>query len=283
MMIVASNESIFEAMARRTTGSDAGMVRTFEIEMTEAPNSTKSPAEITLLFESLGQNYGHAGRIYAQYLATHAQEVVKAVQDTFLKLTGDNMGPAERFWFGIMAILLVGASVARKLDLADINLRSLHEFLMDNLDRLRGRTHTTTEENSLDEILANYLRDRGNSTLYLDELPKFHGRPPVGYLPEIKGSPKSGAAAVVVGITEKKARFSTRDFTDWLREKEIPFYGMVEQIEEKFATKRRRTTLGAGTSYAGPRVYTLDIDLNEADFSSPDGIPDSSTSTSPAS
>lgn len=286
MLIVASNESIFEAMARRTTGSDAGMVRTFEIEMTEAPKTSRSSAEVMLLFETLGQHYGHAGRVYAQYLATHAKEVEEKVKDTLLKLSGDTMEPAERFWYGMMSILLVGASLAKKLELVDIDLRTLHGFLVKNLDRLRGRTNTMSEEHTLQEIFAEYLRDRGNSTLYIDKFPDIGpcgGRPPTDYLPGIKESPKSGKPVVVVAIDDKKVRFATRDFTQWLAERELTAYGAVDKMETELKAKRYRCVLGVGTSYAGPRVYALEVDLNEVGFSSPGGSPDSSTSAALAS
>ena len=286
MLIVASNESIFEAMARRTTGSDAGMVRTFEIEMTEAPKTSKSSAEVLLLFETLGQHYGHAGRIYAQYLATHHKEVEEKVKETLLKLSGDTMEPAERFWYGMMSILLVGASLAKKLELVDIDLRTLHGFLIKNLDRLRGRTSSMSEEHTLQEIFAEYLRDRGNSTLYIDKFPvigPLGGRPSVDYMPSIKESPKSGKPVVVVAIEDKKVRFATRDFTRWLVERELAAYGAVEKMESELNAVRYRCVLGAGTSYAGPRVYALEVDLSVAGSLSPGDSPDSSTSEALAS
>ena len=284
MLIVASNESIFEAMARRTTGSDAGMVRTFEIEMTETPDTHKTSAEVTLLFESLGQNYGHAGRVYSQYLATHVGEVNKLVKETYLKLAGDDMESAERFWYGMMAILLVGASLARRLDLVDIDIRALHKFLVRNLDRLRGRTQTMAEEHTLQEILADYLRDRGNSTLLIDEFyAEGAGRPPKDYLPSVKDSPKSGKAQVVVALDQHKARFATRDLTQWLIARELPAYGVLEKLEKELSARKVRCVLGFRTSYAGPRIWALEIDLNEVGSWNPGDSPGSSTSEAPAS
>lgn len=284
MLVVASNESIFEAMARRTTGSDAGMVRTFEIEMKETPQTDKSSAEVTLLFEGLSQHYGHAGRTYAQYLATHVDEVNKMVKDTYLKLAGNDMEPAERFWYGMMAILLVGAALAKKLDLVTIDIRALHGFLIENLDKLRGRTTTMGQEHTMQEVLADYLRDRGGSTLlidnfYLDSGQK--GRPPSDYLPSIKESPKSGKAQVVVALEQHKIRFATRDFTNWLTQRELPVYGALEQLEGELKAKRVRCVLGLRTSYAGPRIWALEIDLNEVGSWNPGDSPGSSPSTSP--
>ncbi len=301
MLVVASNESIFEAMARRTTGSDAGMVRTFELELTEVPKTDKTSAEVTLLFEGLGQHYGHAGRIYAQYLATHVDEVNKMVKDTYLKLAGE-MESAERFWFGMMTILIVGAALAKKLDLVDIDIRKLHGYLVWNLDRLRGRTTTMAQEHTLQEVLADYLRDRGSSTLIID---KFYdiadppsggvdgktvskprqrdmGRPPKDYIPSISESPKSGKAQVVIATAQQKVRFATRDFTHWLNAREIPAYGMLDKLESELKAQRLRTVLGLRTTYAGPRIWAMEIDLNEVGSWNPGDNRDSSPAIEPA-
>lgn len=283
MLVVAANESIFEAMARRTSGTDAGMVRTFEIEMAEVPATDKTSAEVTLLFESLSQNYGHAGRVYAQYLATHVDEIDRMVKETYLKLAASDMESSERFWYGMMTILIVGAVLARKLGLVDIDIRTLHRFLVRNLDRLRGRTQVMSEENTLQEILADYLRDRGSSTLLIDEFwSDGAGRPPATYLPAIKESPKSGKAQVVIALDQRKARFATRDFTHWLLSRELPAYGVLERLEQELSARKVRCVLGFRTSYAGPRIWAIEIDLNVVGSWNPDGSLDSSPATAPA-
>jgi len=279
-MIVASNESIFEAMARRTVGSDAGMVRNFEIEMTETPATDKTSAEVTLLFETLSQNYGHAGRVYAQYLATHVDEVDKLVKDTYLKIAGE-MESAERFWYGMIAILLVGATLAKRLGLVEIDTKKLHGFLMSNLDRLRGRTNVMSEEHTLPEIVAEYLRERGNAMLIIDKFYRGVGRPDAKYLPEIKEAPKSGKCQIVIGIEDKTIRFATRDFVNWLTQRELPAYGVLDRLETELGGKRVRCVLGLATSYAGPRIWAVELDATQAGFSSLDESLDSSSETSP--
>ncbi len=302
MLTVASNESIFEAMARRTTGSDAGMVRVFELEMTEAPKASMSSAEITLLFETLKSNYGHAGRVYAQYLATHVDEIRTAVQSMYLHI-GKDMQSQDRFWVGITALLLVGAAIAKNLGLCNIQLETLRKFLITNTEKLRGRTTTMSEEHTMVEIFADYLRDRGDRMLIID---KFHntfpitgglggktvsnprsvtlaGRPPKDYLPEIKESPRSEKAAIVYALDDKLIRFSTRDFMVWLAHKELPTYGAVDQLIKDLQAKKMRCALGIGTRYAGPRVNVMEVSASWADLSSPARTPDSSTDPAPAS
>lgn len=283
MLIVASNESIFDAMAARTTGSDAGMVRTFEIEMLQTPFSAMPAAEITLMFEALHNNYGTAGRVYAQHLASHWREIEKMVKDTFVSLAG-SMESAERFWYGMMSIIIVGAILAKRLELVDIDVKALHKFLMLNLSKLKGRTGVVAQESSWTEIFAEYLRERGDRILTID---KFHdskgtqGRPSATYLPLILTSPRSEKAAIVVAQEQKRMRFATRDFAQWLKHHDIQSYGYKHHLEQKLGATELRCILGLGTTYAGPRVWAMEIDTSAADFSNLDGTPDSLPATAP--
>jgi len=285
MLVVASNESIFDAMARRTTGSDAGMVRTFEIEMHEAPQTDVPSAEITLLFETLSHNYGQAGREYAQYLAMHAEKIREAVQEMYLHLA-DTMEPQERFWYGMVSILLIGAILAGKLGLVNIDVRSLKKFLLANLKRLRERTSAVGQESELNELLSEYLRERGDRLLVIDD---FHsesgssGRPSHGYLPHISTSPRSEKASVVMASESRRVRFSTRDFHNYLESRELAPYGMIEKLVAELGARKIRCVLGYGTKYATPRVWALEIDVTWADFSNPLHTPGSSPSSPPAS
>jgi len=303
LLTVASNESIFEAMARRTAGSDAGTARVFELEMTEAPKASLSSAEITLLFETLNHNYGHAGREFAQYVATHVDEIRDATQSMYLHI-GKDMQSQDRFWVGITSLILVGAAIAKKLDLCHIDIATLRKYLISNTEKLRNRTTTMAEEHTMVEVFAEYLRDRGDRMLVIDKFHTSHpitggiggkvvsnprtvsmpgGRPPKDYLPEIKESPRSEKAAVVYAVDDKLIRFATRDFMTWLAHKELPMYGAVEQLVKDLGAKKMRCVLGVGTRYAGPRVNVLQVSSIWAGSSSPEHTPGSSSDPSPAS
>jgi hypothetical protein len=158
-----------------------------------------------------------------------------------------------------------------------------------------------SEEHTLQEVLADYLRDRGNSTLLIDKFydiapppsggvdgktvsnPRLreHGRPPKDYVPRISESPKSGKALVVIALEQHKVRFPTRDFTQWLEHRELAAYGMIDKMEAELGARRVRTVLGLRTSYAGPRIWAMEVDLNEVGSWNPGDSRDSSPSTEP--
>ena len=171
MLIVASNDSIFDAMGHYSIGSDAGVARTFEV-VVEPFKSKESRAKVAILFEQLHSNYGHAGEIYARHIARNQPEIAHRVQVMREKLgVAQSERGAERFWFSMMAALIVGAQVAAELDLVKIDTRSLLGYLVENLVRLRGRSEASMASSDPAEVIAMYIQAHQDKTLYVDQFP----------------------------------------------------------------------------------------------------------------
>jgi hypothetical protein len=290
MLVVASNESIFEAMARHGGGSDAGIVRTFEIVI-EPFASDRNRAELSLLFDALNSNYGHAGRIYAQWLATHAGDVDKRVQGMFKKLaTGGKMEAQERFWFAIAAVLIVGAELAGELNLLKLDVRHLAKFLLANIYRLRGRSVDAMTLSQPTEILAAFLAAYQDRALVVDRFPK--GSNLKNYIPDLTGGiPRADKIVYHVSRTEELLRIPRNELERWLEYRQLPVYSILKKMKDDLGAIEIKAKLGIGTKWELPpqKVFEFQLarfGLKAADIkvggpSSLDGIPDSPSQTVP--
>lgn len=291
MLVVASNESIFEAMARHGGGSDAGIVRTFEIVI-EPFKSDRNRAELALLFQALDSNYGHAGRVYAQWLATHAADAEKRVQDMFKKLAkGGQMESHERFWFAIAAVLIVGAEIAAELDLVKLDVRHLAKFLLANIYRLRGRSVEAMTLSQPTEILAAFLAAYQDRALVVDRYPK--GSNLKSYLPDLTGGiPRSDKIVYHVSRAEELLRVPRGELERWLQYRELPVYNILKRFKDELGAVEMKTKLGIGTKWELPpqKVFEFQLskfglkaaDIKVGDPVNPVEIPDSPPSTPPA-
>jgi len=263
MLIVASNDSIFEAMGQYSVGSDAGVARTFEMVVQPFLCET-SRAEVAILFEQLHNNYGHAGRVYAQWLATHQAEVSKRVQRVRTKLGQANAERgAERFWFSMMGSLIVGAQIANELGLVKINVRTLAQYLIDNLTRLRGRSIESMSSSQPDEIIATYMQAHQDKILYVDKFPeprqnKKH------YMPQIIASPKTDKIICHVARDSNLVRFSRSDFNRWLSARKMNPYSTWHGLVAKCGAKELRTLLGFGTKYEIPTQRVIECTITSS-------------------
>jgi hypothetical protein len=261
MLVVASNESIFEAMARHGGGSDAGIVRTYEIVI-EPFVWQQNKAELSMMFDSLTGNYGHAGRIYAQYLATHPKEVEERVQKRFKSLAlAGNMEAQERFWFAIVAILLVGAELAGELDLVKLDVRHLARFLLANIYRLRGRSVDAMSLSQPTEILAAFMGAYQDKALVVERFPAPRANTKT-YLPDISGGiPRSDKIVYHVSRSENLLRVARQDLERWLTFRELPVYNILKKFRDDLGAHEMKACLGIGTKWELPpqRIYEFNL------------------------
>jgi hypothetical protein len=290
MLVVASNESIFEAMARHGGGSDAGIVRTFEM-VVEPFKSDRNRAELALMFQALDANYGHAGRVYSQWLAQHAVEVESRVQEMFKKLArAANMESQERFWFAIAAVLMVGAELAGELDLVKIDVRHLAKYLIANIYRLRGRSVEALTLSQPTEILAAFLAAYQDRALVVDHYPK--GTNLKSYIPDLTGGiPRADKIVYHVSRQQELLRVPRGELERWLEYRELPVYNILKRFKDELGAREMKAKLGIGTKWELPpqKVFEFELqrfglkaaDLKVGDPSSLDGIPDSPSATPP--
>lgn len=295
MLIVAANESIFDAMGRGTTGSDAGVVRTFE--MVVAPITLdRNKAEVALMFEQLNLNYGHAGRIYAEFLANNHEAVELRIREMFKTLaTVGKMHASERFWFAIMAVLLVGAEFAAKLDLCKVNTRTLAAFLMQNLTRLRSRSKESFHSTDPAEIIAQFMQSYQDRILVVDRFPALRSNTKA-YLPDVSGGiPRGDKLTFHISKEDGLVRFPVNEFMRWMEFRQLPTYSTLKRLEREVGMVQMRVRLGIGTKWELPpqRCYQISSerlnqtlaakidDLRLDGSSRPDDSPGSDHETAP--
>lgn len=262
MLIVASNESIFEAMARHGHGSDAGVVRTFEMTI-EKFSSTRNRAEVALMFEKLDSNYGHAGKVYAQYLASHSAEVEARVQEVFTKMaTAAKMDAQERFWFAIATVLIVGAELAAKLDLVKLNLNTLTRYLLGNIQRLRGRTSDAMASAGPGEVLAAFMAAHQDRMLIVDKLPPLRSNAR-NYVPDITGGiPRADKVMFQIVREGNLMRVPKQEFERWMQYREMPIYSVIKTLREQFGLRQLQAVIGIGTRWALPKQVIFEFELD---------------------
>lgn len=261
MLIAASNESIFEYMGGYSVGSNAGLARTFEITV-DTPQTDRSRAEIAIMFETLNQNYGHAGAVYAKYLAMNHEAVKEEVSKTFIKLAEfGKMKEAERFWFAIVAALVTGAKFAAAANLVDLPRRSLVTYLLQNINQLRARSHAAMLGSTPSELIAAYMQKHQAQALIVERLVKGPGVR--SYSPVVISMPKSDQVIYQLAKKDGIVRVSKSDFVMWLkRSREISYPTVRKRFEAELGMVELKTSIGVGTKWELPRQRCLDIKID---------------------
>lgn len=260
LAVVAANDSITEVAKRYSNGSDAGVSRIFEMRLDTRPTAVQSAT----FFDGCRANYGHAGAIYAKWLAANRALAERGVIRTTERLSAElGMQAEERFWIATIACLVTGAAFAKHLKLVDFDVKSLETFLKKRFLELRGGKAAIQHEQSAAPLIGDLIYDHQQTTLRIDALPIKNKTKVV-----IMRMPTGKEVDIVITqqgpiLRVRKARFNTwchahHHSPDTLKKKLETLGALVERNTDPMA--------GAPLYSEGSRTSCYDIDLKKLDL-----------------
>lgn len=268
MMVSASNDTLTDGMARAVGSTTAGLHRLFEYVVPKPQQVTHDVGAVQRLLGKLDENYGHAGLIYAKFLGAHHRrveaEVAKLQDDLYTEV---NVRQEERMWIATMAVLLKGAEYANELDLTDIDVPLLKDFLLDVLAKMRGEVEKSPSDLNNDmtvsTILAEFLNStRSRNTLRTSRIHVGRGKPPKNAIQILNDVTKLGEIAVQIGRDDGLIRISSTFLTRWMGERNYSRHTFVKKLEAEFGVKIVNGKLGGGTEMACAMEYLVELDMN---------------------
>lgn len=130
LVCIGANCSLREVVISHNKSSDAGLQRVFEFKVEKRPD-TQSHDYVDRLRDSLRQNCGQMGLLYASYLGkNHVAIEQEGIQrlDAFKKRVG--VLSEERFWTALPFCMIYGAEIANRLGCA-FNVQELEDYLIE--------------------------------------------------------------------------------------------------------------------------------------------------------
>lgn len=267
LLVCTSNDSIFDLAASETGVSDAGVYRIFELLVNEDEKPSYD-ASVASLVAELQNNFGSAGKQYAEYLAKNVEKVRGLVAEYREKIERRfDSAPAERFWIATMASIIVGAVIAKRLGLCDFDLRALWEYLSQKFIELRGRVIHNKNSSDPKELLVAYMMENQAERLVVDKLKIGRGGQ---YHPIIIGNiGHIRRVTYQIGKDQNILRVVKQDFVRWLYKTRN--FRLSGTLRDRFVKDCKMTevrcVLGAATPFATSRAVCLDFSLD----TDPDG------------
>lgn len=260
LLVFTANRSIMDYILAESGGTDAGVARAFECFLPKY----KMPYSATAgqVIARVETNFGHAGVEYIAYMAANIAQVAAAVSQTMAQfestLKPDNV---ERYYIAGMSACLVGAAIARKLNLFDFEIQKLHDYLVTVFHGLRrvrpGQTLVAQQGGyDLEQILAQFSSAHADQRIITETLGR-QGPTKVRVL----FAPRVHQVVIQVANVPQIMRVDRKTLVDWLHRQNLPARAMIEQMITDWGASEHRQTLGGGTPYAGGQMFVLDIPL----------------------
>jgi len=259
LCVCTSNASFYDKLASLKATPDGELMRLIEFQI--PVNSVMNKVEADEIFSQLDNNYGHAGRVYLQWLVSNLEQaidMVKQVQiviDKKVKFSG-----RERFWSGVAACNIAGAMIANKLGLINIDIKRVFEWMVVEFSKMRHeiKAPPTNQASTIGEFLNEF---RGSILVINDAADKRSG---MAQLPIVE--PKFDLLARIEPDT-KKLFISAKHLRQFCTKNQITLKDVLntlaaEGIYEKTVKKR----MAKGTKIEGLPTDALMFDCSKGDF-----------------
>lgn len=263
LITVASNESITDHVRHLVHGTDAGLLRVFEVTVPYLQRKQ----DIDALSKSLDNNFGHIGGEYAEWLVRHHETAIALLEKVKLgfgkKVQADS---AERFWVATCSALLTASILTNKLGLTTIDIDQFTSWLVKEF--LRSRTEQTMDFDPVEirakKYLFQFLDIHKDQIVVFDHL-SGRGVATVGTL---RSQLPRGEILGVYAIEDKKVRVKRMPFVQWVYEHhKEPHTRMIEALVAQGCVERRACVSVGIPNAVHSRDSVIDIPLDDPVFS----------------
>ncbi len=260
LLVFTANRSLQDYILSKDDSTDSGLARLLEVEVENVPMPFNSlVGQHIKLCET---NYGHAGRVFIKHIATNLVAVQAQLAGT-MKLLGEhlNMQSVERYSVTAITCALVGAALARKLDLFNFDVSGIRRVLVAAFENQRtqriGKTLLSEDGGfDLEGVVSEYYSAMAEYRIRTDKF-SIRGGNRIRVLQE----PRSKEVRLQVAEQDGTLRIDIKPFETWLRFRGRPSTTIIKDLKEKMGAKEDRVVLGGGTDYASGRTFMLDVPL----------------------
>lgn len=267
LFVAGANSPLMGFVVDETTGTDAGALRVFEFHITAPKHKPTAAANRTIGL--VKDNYGHAGVVYAKWLAENTDQAQAMVGDTMDKLfIATGATASERFYIAGMTAMVVGAAIATRIGLAKFDLKGMTRFLMDTFHELRKARGADLAVSGagydLERYLSAYLSKHAANKLITDHFAS-PGPRGAGVVTRYPPSPNQGVA-IQHAEDDCSMRIDRTHFTKWAGLNKLSGADMIKQMVQKWGAREGKLGLGLGTPFNVGRPLCIELDLTHPDL-----------------
>lgn len=262
LITVASNESITDHVRHLVHGTDAGLLRVFEVTVPYLERQS----DIDSASAALDKNFGNIGVEYAKWLVDNHATVMTLLEQVKQKFSRKvTAHSAERFWVATCTALLTSAIIANRLGFTLIDINQFTNWLAKEF--LRSRAEQTIDFDPVEIRAKKYVLEFLD--VHRDQLVVFdylsgQGIKSVGPL---QSALPRGEILGVFAVKDKKVRIKRTPFTDWVYEHhQEPHSQIVKALTEQGCYIRRASVTSGLPNVVHNRTAVLDIPLEDATF-----------------
>ena len=271
LAVTTGNTSIVERISIFKQMPKAEAQRIFECRVNTMHFETKK--ETDDFNRAIEKNYGHAGKIYIQYLMNNLEDAKKLLAqvqgrvDEKANLTAEN-----RFWSVLVAATITGLILAKRAGLIDFDTKKTTKWAMGQL--AENKRQVAEMNISAETILNDYFHEHWNNVLWIrsteDRRTGESNQGDIVVIPEMMAR---GKLVARYETDVKRAYLILKPLKAWCGEQQINYGAFVHDLKSKLGAKKSKVRLAKGTHMNLPPTDVLIVDCSVEKI---DGLTDGS-------
>jgi len=276
LMAISANKPSAEIIEQDRTHTNAGALRLFEYQV-EPAGETDEHASSTV--QQVERNYGHAGREFAHWAASHVDDIQSTIKHIRSRLYRDvpDIRPEERFHVAVIVGVTAGAAIATQLKLIELDVAGIYKFLKEKFYEQRG---SRRDENPVDDVdilstkFERFMADHVDALLVTQSF-AAPGRPRMGsiggrivVIGEGPNRNKYPRALIHIGLDEHELRFDHGAFKAWCKRTGESYTTILNLMKSKWGIDDKvRAILAISTEWSsGSKVPYYKLQLNRPEL-----------------
>ena len=166
--ITSSNASMVDKLAQLKSTADGELRRVLEIEV---PKVTSLPkVEVDALFSKMADNYGVAGPVFIEYVIANREAVMDMLTQMQARIDKElQLEQADRFYSCILTCAFVGAAIAKKCGLLDIDIPRIYKYALTLVDANKATQQASVGDplTVAQETLSAFINENVNNALVI--------------------------------------------------------------------------------------------------------------------
>jgi hypothetical protein len=261
---ISTNDSIRDLITSHHGDVEATLLRLLEIRV---ERTLKYKANADAMVSSLRDNRGEAGVIYARYLADNVDTIKlklankKTSLDRYFNPTND-----ERFYIATAAAVIVGAELARDLNIIDLDIKGIVTVLVDAIKKSRNSRKVETPIDPKDKLIGQldeFITAYQQECIVTDTMKK-HGpgpKPRLVHWPKNALKDKLGIA-YHIGVNDKVVRINSNVWRTYWNSRVISPTDLRAKASAEWGVPHASDRgLGHGTEFQVAKAYTFTLSL----------------------
>jgi len=259
LAVTTGNTSIVERISMIKAMPKAEAQRILECRVSRIHFETKE--ETDSFSSAIQNNYGHAGKVYIQYIMSNLDAVIKLLEevqeivDRKAHLTAEN-----RYWSVLATSTIVGLIMAKRAGLIQYDTSKVFSWIIERLKE--NKRQVADMSISVEETLNDYIHEHWSNVLWIkstDDLRKQEGDIVSLVIPE--ALPR-GKLVARYETDLKRVYLIPKPLKAWCGEQQINYNSFIHDLKTKLGATSTKMRLSKGTHMNLPVTHVVAVDCS---------------------